>query len=134
MTDSNDVGILNKKNELTITFDGTRIVIEDGVNRRGGNVAAKRGTKVSWANHTGGKCELFFHQFLPDDEDGVGGDIWPFHPEPQPTNKVLVIESYDQWSGTLALRPGGQYVEYSVKLTISDGNTFNSDPIIIIRT
>ena len=140
MTDSNDVGIVKTKNDLTITLDGGgNIVIEDGEGRRGGNVASNKGKKVSWTNDTGGACRLVFRQFLPDDATGRDAGIWPFDTAQEPPGKEQVIPSartrdLNPWEPRLKLKAGGEYVKYDVQVTMPDGTTHHVDPIIIIRT
>jgi hypothetical protein len=138
MTESNDVAI-SKKADFRIFIEGGVVVVEDAEHKRGGNLLTNAGKKVSWWNDTGGTCRLVFRKLLGEGESGDGDAAWPFDPDQDPPSAELEIPKSLQagrnpWQGKLATVRELACFEYKVEVEMDDGQRYELDPVIIVRT
>ncbi len=125
---------LRRKNDFTISCDaGSGLEISDGDGRKGGNVASRRGSRISWTNATGRDCRLAFRQLLGDD-GGPGTDDWPFKVTPQhplPADRQLAIPAGARVERSLT----DDYAEhaYFEYVVLDAAGAPLHDPVIIIE-
>lgn len=105
--------------------------------RRGGNLSAKKGRKVSWVNDTQGACTLFFFKKLDESDPRDDPPASPFveHQKAGTNAQTFpAIGTPDErtWTGKLADLSEVTSYEYKVQV-VRDGQTLTLDPIIIVR-
>ena len=138
MTDSIDVSTSWKADFRIFLEDGV-VVVENAEGKRGGNLLSNRGKWVSWKNETGGTCRLVFQRLPGEEETGGGGPAWPFDPDQVPPSAELEIQKELQagknpWRGKLANVDGLTCFEYKVHVHMANGDRYELDPVIIVRT